>query len=252
MMISPSDNNWFAYRKSNRSAGLRLFCFPYAGGSAITYRSWSDLLPQNIEVCPIELPGRGSRLREKPYQNIVALVHDLGSALRPHLDKPYVCFGHSMGALIEFELARFFRRQKFSQPLLLFASGHTAPQAGCSHDPIYNLPDDQFKKELCKLDGTPEAVINNDELMELLLPMLRADFQMNETYAYKPEPPLAVPIVAYGGCEDSDVDRASLQAWQEQTTARFSLHMFEGGHFFLQTAQTKLLQTLAYELQKLI
>lgn len=246
------DNSWFAYRKPNPSADLRLFCFPYAGGSAMTYRSWSDFLPKNIEVCPVELPGRGSRMQEMPYQNMKPLVKDLGQALIQHLDKPYVFFGHSMGALIGFELARLFRRQYLSGPIHLFASGHTAPQVGSSHSPIYNLPDQQFKEELRRLNGTPEAVINNEELMALLIPMLRADFEVNETYVYEPEALLAIPIFAYGGIADNDVNQESLQAWQEQTSAAFSMQMFEGGHFFLQTSQTILLQTLTYELQKVI
>lgn len=250
--MNGDNNNWFAYRKINPSADLRLFCFPYAGGSAMAYRAWADLLPTNIEVCPVELPGRGGRMRELPYNKMTPLVNDLGGALIPHLTKPYVFFGHSMGALIGFELARLFRRQNVPVPLYLFVSGHTAPQFGSSHAPIHNLPDKQFKEELRKLNGTPDAVINNDELMELLIPMLRADFEVNETYQHKPEPPLDIPIAAYGGIDDKDVNRDSLQAWEQQTSAGFSLQMFVGDHFFLQTSQSSLLQTVSHELQKVI
>lgn len=252
MSIHWLNNSWFAYRKPNPSAELRLFCFPFAGGSAVTYRTWSDYLPENIEVYPIELPGRGGRMREIPYKNMIPLVNDLGQALVSYLDRPYAFFGHSMGALIGFGLTRLYRKQNITGPLHLFVSGHTAPQVGCNQAPIYNLPDELFREELRKLNGTPEAVINNDELMALLLPMLKADFEVNETYVYTPEPPLEIPISAYGGFVDKDVNQERLEAWQEQTMANFSLHMFQGGHFFLQTSQSSLLQTLSSELQKVI
>ncbi|MDZ7319899.1 MAG: alpha/beta fold hydrolase, partial [candidate division KSB1 bacterium] len=219
-------NSWFAFVKPNLAADIRLFCFPYAGGSAMTYRTWSDLLPKNIEVYPVELPGRGSRMREQPYTNMTPLVHDLGLALKPYLDKPYAFWGHSMGALIGFELARLFRRWQLPGPMQLFASGHTAPQVKSSHQPIYNLPEREFLVELRQLEGTPEAVLNNQELMQLLIPMLRADFEVNETYRYDPEPPLACPITVYGGANDRDVNREALEAWREQTSADFALHIF--------------------------
>ncbi len=205
-----------------------------------------------IEVCPIELPGRGVRLQEPAFRDMKPLVDAVGDAIMPYLDKPYAFFGHSMGALIAFELARWMRRLKLPAATVLFASGHTAPQLGCSHEPIYDLPDEAFKDKLRQLNGTPEAVINNDELMALLSPMLRADFQVNETYRYDPEPPLAIPIVAMGGTDDRDVTIASLQAWQEQTSVGFSLHVFEGGHFFLQSAQRQVLQTLTEHLKTIL
>jgi len=246
------NNPWFAFYKANPSANLRLFCFPFAGGSAMTYRSWADLLPTNIEVCPIELAGRGSRMRDKLYTSMKPLVKDLAEALQPYLDKPYVFFGHSMGSLIGFEIARLFRNNNFPMPIHLFVSGHTAPQFGCTHAPIYDLPEPQFIGEIRKLDGTPEAVLNNNELMQLIVPMLRADFEMNETYFYEPEPPLDCPISAYGGVNDRDVSRENLAAWQEQTLADFSIQMFAGGHFFIQTEQPVVLQTLSHELKKIV
>jgi len=252
MANTSPNNSWFAYYRANPASDLRLFCFPYAGGSALTYRSWSELLPKNVEVCPIELPGRGSRLREAPYTSLALLVTDSAAALTRYLDKPYAFFGHSMGALIGFELARLFRQQSLPEPLHLFASGHTAPQVSSGHRPIYNLPENEFMEELRKLNGTPDAVLNNEELMKLLLPMLRADFAVNETYIYQPDLPLDCPISAYGGVQDKDVNRESLEAWREQTAAAFSLQMFAGGHFFLQTSPTLLLQTISFQLKKIV
>jgi len=246
------NNSWLAFYRTNPLANLRLFCFPYAGGSAMTYRAWAGLLPTNIEVCPIELPGRGSRMRETLYSNIKPLVTDLAEALTLYQDKPFVFFGHSMGALIGFEIARTFRNQNRPGPVHLFVSGHTAPQFGCAHDPIYNLPEPQFIEELRKLDGTPEAVLNNSELMQLIIPMLRADFELNETYSYEPGSPLNCPISVYGGLHDKDVSHEKLEAWREMTSAAFSIQMFAGGHFFLQTEQSVVMQTLSHELKKIV
>ena len=252
MTHNNTPNPWFAFVKPNYAANLRLFCFPYAGGSAMTYRTWADFLPKNIEVFPVELPGRGARMREVSYKNMTSLVHDLSLAMQPYLEKPYVFFGHSMGALIGFEIARLFRKQQLPCPLHLFASGHVAPQVGYTHNPIYDLPESEFLQELRKLEGTPEAVLNNAELMQLLTPMLRADFEVNETYNYVSEPPLDIPISAYGGLNDTDVSREHLEAWREQTSANFRLQLFTGGHFFLQNSQAILLETLMQELKKIL
>jgi len=248
----PQNGTWFAFHRPNPLANLRLFCFPFAGGSALTYRAWTGSLPTNIEVCPIELPGRGSRMRETLYKNIKPLVTDLAEALTLYQDKPFVFFGHSMGALIGFEIARLFGNQNRPGPVHLFVSGHTAPQFGCAHDPIYNLPEQLFIEELRKLEGTPEAVLNNSELMQLIIPMLRADFELNETYSYEPGSPLKCPISVYGGMHDKDVSQDKLEAWKEMTSADFTIQMFTGGHFFLQTEQPVVLQVLSHELKKII
>jgi medium-chain acyl-[acyl-carrier-protein] hydrolase len=248
----PQNNPWLAFHKQNPLANLRLFCFPFAGGSAMSYRTWAGLLPTNVEVCPIELPGRGSRIGESLYTNIKPLVTDLAEALMPYQDKPYVFFGHSMGALIGFEIARFFNNENLPGPVHLFVSGHAAPQFGCTHDPIYDLPEPQFIEELRKLDGTPEAVLNNSELMQLIMPMLRADFEVNETYIYEPGSQVNCQISVYGGVNDKDVSQEKLEAWREQTLGDFSIQMFAGGHFFLQTEQPVVLQVISHELKKIV
>lgn len=246
--MQSTNNKWFAYMKPNPAARLRLFCLPYAGGSASIYRTWGNQFPDTIEVCPIELPGRGARLREASEANFQALVETLADAITPWLDKPYVLFGHSMGALIGFELARLFRVKKITGPLHFIASGHTAPQIPGRHRPIHNLPDNEFIEELRQLNGTPEAVLNNHELMQLLIPILRADFTINETYVCKDELPLNCPFTVFGGLQDKDVDQASLDAWQQHTTASFSLQMLPGDHFFIQTMQALLIQRMYKEL----
>ncbi|MEW6496027.1 MAG: thioesterase II family protein [Cyanobacteriota bacterium] len=241
-------NRWVTCSEPNPQATLRLFCFHYAGGGAAIFRTWSDSLPGSVEVCAIELPGRGTRLMESPFTHIEPLVQNLASALLPYLDKPFAFFGHSMGGLISFELTRLLRREYNLSPVHLFVSGHRAPQIPDSDPPIHNLPESAFLEELRHLNGTPTAVLENAELMQLFLPTLRADFSVVETYAYRPEPPLQCPITVFGGLQDLEASCDELEAWREQTNNSFVLQMFPGDHFFLQSAQQLVLQSLSQAL----
>lgn len=235
----------------NPQASLRLFCFPYAGGSSLIFRPWFNSLPKTVEICPIELPGRGIQMKLTPLSRLEPLLQALASALLPYLDKPFAFFGHSMGALVSFELARLLRREYDISPIHLFISGHRAPQIPDPDPPIHHLPEPEFIEELRRLNGTPKAVLENAELMQLLIPILRADFAVLETYVYRPEPTLNIPITAFGGLEDSEVSSDELQAWQEQTNGVFSRQMFSGDHFFVHSAQSLLLQSLSQELERI-
>ncbi|MBE9209287.1 thioesterase [Nostoc sp. LEGE 06077] len=240
-----SDNSWIICPKPNPLAALRLFCFPYAGGSSLIFRRWSDYLPFSVEVCTIELPGRGRQIKLPLCNNMDALVDAIASMIFPYLDKPFAFFGHSMGGLFSFELTRLLRQKYNILPVHLFISGRRAPQIPPVKPPIHNLPEPAFIEELRHLNGTPPAVLENAELMQLFLPILRADFAVLETYTYTPEPPLECPITVFGGLQDSEVDCHELQAWQEQTKTNFNLDMFPGDHFFLHSAQYGLLTSLA-------
>jgi medium-chain acyl-[acyl-carrier-protein] hydrolase len=201
-----------------------------------------------VEVLPVQLPGREARFREPAFTRLAPLVEALAGALRPYLDRPFAFFGHSMGALVAFELARRLRRGTGLQPVCLFASGCGAPQARDTETPIHTLPAAEFREELRRLDGTPREVLDNEELMDLLLPTLRADFALCETYTYTAGPPLDCPLNALGGLGDDTVSRRELAAWREQTTGPFRLRMLPGNHFFLHAAQRPLLQALTQEL----
>lgn len=187
-------------------------------------------------------------MQEKPFTQMLPLVQAIASSLLPYLDKPFAFFGHSMGGLVGFELARLLHRDYGCSPVHLFVSGRRAPQVPDPDPPIHTLPDSEFLAELRRLNGTPEAVLQNDELMQLLLPILRADFAVLETYDYTLQPLLNCPITAFGGLQDPEVCCEELEAWREQTRAAFSLHMFPGDHFFLHTAQSLLLQSLSQTL----
>lgn len=251
MKTSSTFNSWVTCPKPNPQAKLRLFCFHYAGGGALSFRTWSDSLPLTVEVCPIELPGRGFRLMEPPFTRLEPLIQAIAHALLPCLDKPFAFFGHSMGGLVSFELAQILRKKYDLSPVHLFVSGRRAPQVPDPKPPIHALAEPAFLEELRRLNGTPEAVLENAELMQLLLPTLRADFAVIETYVYAPEPPLDCPITAFGGLQDREVSCDDLKAWQEQTNAAFSLQMLPGNHFFLHSAQPLLLQSLSRELHRI-
>jgi medium-chain acyl-[acyl-carrier-protein] hydrolase len=227
---------------------LRLFCLPYAGGGASIFRRWSAGLPGSVEVCPIQLPGRETRLKEPPFTRLSPLLHALGDAVRPYLDRPFALYGHSLGALIAFELARYLRRTGNPGPVHLLASGRAAPQLRPPHEAINALPEPEFVERVRALGGTPDAVLADRELRKILVPLLRADFSILETYSYTDEPPLDCPITVFGGLQDPRAGTPELQAWRVQTAAHFSVQMLPGDHFFLRTAQDLLLRMLTLEL----
>jgi medium-chain acyl-[acyl-carrier-protein] hydrolase len=248
MTTTTAFDSWIACRKPNPQARLRLFCFPYAGSGAAMFRTWSDGLPADVEVCPVQFPGRGTRLMETPLTQLSPLVEALAKALVPLLDKPFAFFGHSLGALVGFELARQLRRQSGVQPVRLFVSADRAPQIPHRDRPLHALPDGEFLVELRRLNGSPGKVLEDGELMQIMLPILRADFAVYETYVYATEPPLNCPISTFGGLQDHRVSRGDLDAWRAQTSVSFSLRMFPGDHFFWNAAQPLLLQVLSREL----
>jgi medium-chain acyl-[acyl-carrier-protein] hydrolase len=240
-----------AHRKAAPSASLRLFCFPHSGAEASVFVPWADALPAGVELCPVQLPGHGSRLAEPLHARMEPLVREAATGLAPLMDRPFALFGHSLGGLIAFELARRLREIGAHQPAALFISGTGAPQLRPDWERIHDLPEPEFVVKLRALKGTPEGVLANPELRELVLPILRADFSVYETYAYRPGEPLECPLTAFGGLEDPHVTRESLAAWKEQTTGPFAVRMVPGDHFFLVTRRAELLASLAPELNSL-
>lgn len=248
----PAVDPWFSSRKRNPNARLRLFCFPYAGGRALIYRNWAESLPPMVEVMPVELPGRGSQMMEPAFTNLPQLIESLTPVLEPYLNMPFALFGHSMGAVISFELARFLRRKHRRMPLHLFVSGRPAPTVPESNPLMYQLPEDQFLEELQRLNGTPAEVLENTELIKLVIPLLRADFELIQTYAYEPDPPLDCPITAFGGLQDTEVVREDMEPWREETTSDFRIHMLPGDHFFLRMAEPLLIRLLTQDLYRML
>jgi medium-chain acyl-[acyl-carrier-protein] hydrolase len=252
LMNSKTLTPWLTNSKLNARAKLRLFCFPYAGGSSLIFRNWQGNLPPAVEVCPVQLPGRGNRLREPVFTQAQPLVRALAEGLLPHVDVPFAFFGHSMGAMLSFELARHLRREHNVEPRHLFVSGRRAPQVPSFEAPTYDLPTAEFIEALRHLNGTPPEVLSQSELMQKMIPLLRGDFEVCDTYSYTPEPPLSCPITVFGGLQDTGVKREHLDAWREQTGAAFFLRMLPGDHFFLNKEQAVLLRLLAKELYPVI
>lgn len=247
--VSRISSPWIVQPRPNSNAVMRLFCFPYAGGAPHIYRDWPDKLPSFIEVCAVQLPGRGNRLREQSYTSFKTLVPDAATALRPFMDRPFAFFGHSMGALAAFEVARVLRDSGNRQPEILFVSGSRAPQLPRKGTKTHDLPDDEFIAELRRLNGTPDEVLDHPELLEIVLPLVRTDFAVTESYEYVEQPPLNCPLIVFGGLADTEVGRERLEPWSRQTTDRFKLVMLPGDHFFLHSQQRTMLTMISRELQ---
>lgn len=243
---------WFRALTPKPQSRSRLFCFPYAGGGAAIFQDWAQALPPDMEVCAAMLLGRSSRMREPPLTRRSTVVEHLVQAFTFYFDKPFAIFGHSVGALIGFDLARRLRREAGVEPNHMFVSGCHAPHLPDADPPPYNLPDDEFIEYLRRLNGTPRAMLEHQELMALMMPLLRADLEAVSTYTYVDSPPVSCPGSAYGGLRDSAVSREQLAAWREQTTANFILRMFNGNHFFIHQAVPLLTNTLSYELSQLV
>jgi len=250
--MSSAHNKWVERTKPNPFAKIRLFCFPYAGGGSSIYSQWSRHLPREVEKIAAVLPGREMRLSEKPFRDVRLLAQGLADGLDPYFDKPFTFFGHSMGALISFELCRELRRRGKPLPAKIFVGGHRAPQLPDREAPFFDLPDDQFIEKIRNLEGTPQGVLENEELMAFFVPILKADMTLCDTYEYRDEAPLSCPILVLGGYKDEQAVQTELIAWRSQTSAGFRVQMFSGGHFFIHDVRDQILQLLSHELTELM
>ena len=244
-------SSWITCPHPNPRARLRLFCLPCAGGGASMYRTWESHLPGAVELCPVQLPGREERFREPALTSLIAISRAVSREMAPFLDDPFAIFGHSMGALLSFEIARSLRQSRAPAPSALFLSAYGSPQAPRS-EPLYELPDAQFIDEMRRLQGTPEAVLQHDELLAFVLPILRADFQACDTYRFTAEPPLDCPLFVYGGSDDHAIGVHDLDGWRAQTSATFERRVLPGHHFFIQSQKTALLADIGQRLSELL
>jgi len=244
MAVSSAGN----LRPADGQPNVRLFCFPYAGGGATIFRRWAAALPKQVEVRPYELPGRGERLGEAPCTNMRELVPAIASALSGILDTPFALFGHSLGAFIAFELARYLKTYFGKEPAQLFVSGNTPPHLPRAEPVTYNLPEAEFRAEVARLNGTPQEILSNAEAMSLLTPILRADFELIETYKYQEGPKLSCPIRAFGGLQDTEILMDDLSEWRHHTSSSFCLSMMPGDHFFIAKSERQMLSVLSTDL----
>lgn len=278
MQSGRSANLWIFNARQHEGARLRLFCFPSAGGGASMYVPWINAFAPDIEVYPVQLPGRENRMKEPPCSQFDALIQELYEALLPYFSasssvgtrfiasegtshdesrsyrapsKPFAFFGHSMGALISFGLTHLLLKRGHPLPAHLLLSAYRAPQIP-NPESLHTLPDEPLVRKMIELNGTQRGVLEDPELRRLILPLMRADFSICETYHHTASEPLAIPITAFGGLEDTRAGRDVLAAWREQTSKQFRLHLLPGGHFYFRTTPQPLWQLVKQELQPLL
>ncbi|WP_315832773.1 thioesterase II family protein [Bradyrhizobium prioriisuperbiae] len=232
----------------DRGELLRLYCFPFAGGSGQFYEPWRNRLPSAIAVIPIEIAGRGRRLGENLVVEFESHVDEIVTDLTSDDPVPFAFFGHSMGALLAFEVARRLRNLGQPGPLRLFVSAHRAPHLPDREADLYQASDAVLVEQLRTWSGTPERILSDASMQRIILPILRADLATSASYRFQPGPPLECPIIAFGAWSDPEASQEELAAWSEQTSARFQLEMFSGAHFFIRDREDEFMPKFRDEL----
>jgi len=251
MTGTPADP-WLLRIRERPHARLRLFCFPYAGAGASVFHQWTSVIQEDVEVLPVQFPGRETRFREPLHQRIEPLVEALASALAPELDRPFAFFGYSLGGLVAFETARELRRRGLAQPELLLIAAAPAPHCPKAHPPLSDLPEAEFLAHIRRVYAPPEAPWRVPELLALMLPILRADMSIYQWNVPRSEPPLACPLHVFGGEDDHAAPLADLHAWRQYTAAEFTARLFPGGHFFINQQQAPLQRAVERHLTRLL
>lgn len=238
---------WITRPRPRPDADIRLLCLPHAGAGAAMFHPLAARLPPAIELLAVALPGRESRLSEPPMTRMQPLIAALADAVAGITARPYAMFGHSMGALLAFELARELRRRDLPLPRTLVVSARRAPTVANSEPALHPLPDDRFVKELVRrYDAIPAAIMNEPELMALFVPILKADFAVFETHTHSDEPPLACALATYGGHDDPQTEQ--MHGWAGLVSGAHRTRIFDGGHFYYADQRDALARTLAEDI----
>ena len=237
-------NRWIKIFKKRPRAGTRLFCFHFAGGGASVFKNWNNLLPAEIELCAVQLPGREDRYNETPLENYHTAIAELIPRIRPLLDKPFIFFCHSMGTIIGFQLALALYKDYNLTPLRCFFSASAAPNNKPLFKKIAHLPEKEFKAEILSFGGIPREVTSSPGLLKIMLPLLRHDFRLIDSFTYEDCDLLHCPLTILGGQDDSNVPPAKLEGWHNVSTEETNIILFRGGHFYLLENMELLVQTV--------
>lgn len=244
---------WFLPLRPGKRGLIRLICFPYAGGGSASFRPWARLMPEEIELVCLQMPGREARIVEPPRTDISTLVAEIVHALGKLPVMPTAFFGHSLGSLIAYEVANVVQGST-SAPRKLLLSGCSPPHVRKDEkdeEPIWQLPDDAFLEKIRELNGTPEEVLSNLEMMDLVMPILRADFRLAEGIDMTPRQ-LPIPICAFGGKEDPEASEDDIREWKHYSSTAFNYRMFPGDHFFINSYQEIVCRAVIDELAGLM
>lgn len=231
MRDTPSGSRWLRYEPSD--AAVALLCLPHAGGGAASFNGWLGLFPPTVAAVRVQLPGREDLAAEPPLRRVDEAVSVLAAQVARLIDTPVALYGHSMGALVAFELAHALTAAG-TPPVHLFLSGRRAPQLSARHAPVHHLPDPQFLAALERMGGAMGNASQSRAFLRYALPLIRADLELSEEYVHRVERGLRCPITAFAGTADPMVDVAEIEAWKEETDGTFALHTFPGDHFFHQ------------------
>ncbi|MDH6264206.1 alpha/beta fold hydrolase [Bradyrhizobium sp. BR13661] len=245
--IAPMHSPWIEFRPNRPDAQARVLCFPYAGGSAQVYHALARGMPENVELGAVQLPGRWDRRREPLLTRLSDASRNLADEIARLSPKPYVLFGYSLGGLIAFEAARIVARDpELRQPRALIVAAAEAPAGTPGRPQLHALPDAEFiKKQMDRYPGgISPAVLAEPDLMEMLLPIIKADMQMFETYRYTPETPLACPIYAMAGEQDRLCTPSAMAGWERETSGSFFTETVAGNHFFINNAADRMRATI--------
>lgn len=238
--------------KPQPEARVRFYGFCHAGGNSSIFLPWQHALGPAVEVCGVQLPGRGWRISHPPERNMSVLVNAIVRDLQLQSALPFVFFGHSLGALIAFEVARALKLLHLPQPMHLWVSGCDAPQSRQPSRRLHELDDAALIEALAHYGGTPREVLAHRELMQIALPSIRADFALAADYSYLPMPSLDTPITVFTGAADEHVNQDNIAHWSRETTGAFGLECFPGDHFFIESDGEQVVSSIRKHLHELI
>jgi medium-chain acyl-[acyl-carrier-protein] hydrolase len=243
-------SKWFVVPQPNPKATIRLFCFPYAGGSAQIYMQWANYLNAETELVLIQPPGRGARILETAYSDMETLIKDLLDVFPRVINKPYILFGHSLGSRVAFELLNQLNQLGYGLPANFIASGSKGPYKSSISKQIISLSDDQLISELKKLNGTPDAILANKELLQFFMPIIRADLEIAYSYSFSGEAKFNCPLTVFGGDNDSVAPPSSLTNWQDFFDLPATIHVISGDHFFINSQREVVIDKLNLIIKK--